>query len=121
MVTTTTAEVALVDTGRKCDTNGRRIVAAGERVALLEAYRTSGLTQRAFAEREGLNYSTFTAWVQGRRRSAEAANQPAKVSFTEVRLPATASRGLEVRLPDGTVLRGGNVADLASLVRALRS
>jgi hypothetical protein len=28
---------------------------------------------------------------------------------------------LEVRLPDGTVLRGGRVADLVSLVRALRS
>src|SRR5258708_14152122 len=39
MVTTTTAEVALADTGCKCDTNGRRIVAVEERAALLETCR----------------------------------------------------------------------------------
>jgi transposase-like protein len=118
--TTASAHAALVDTGRKRDAQGRRIITAGERAALLAAYADSGLTQRAFARQEGLNYSTFTAWLQGRRRAGEAASGPAKVRFAEVRLPP-ANHGLEVRLADGTVLRGGHAEELAALVRALRS
>ena len=117
---TACAEAALVDTGRKRDARGRRIIPAEERTALLAAYERSGLTQRAFARQEGLNHSTFTAWWQGRRRAGEVASGPAKLRFAEVRLPA-ASHGLEVRLADGTVLRGGDATELAALVRALRS
>jgi hypothetical protein len=40
---------------------------------------------------------------------------------TEVRLPVGPVPGLEVRLADGTVLRGGSAAELAALVRALRA
>ena len=44
--------------------------------------------------------------------------------FAEVRLPtlpaAREPAPLEVRLPDGTVLRGGRTGELAELVRALR-
>jgi hypothetical protein len=97
------------------------------------AWRESGLTQAEFARREGITYSSFAAWVQAERRVAEGGSRAAKpairppqrVNFTEVRLPATAgsapSLGLEVRLPDGTVLRGGSGAELAKLVRALRA
>jgi transposase-like protein len=119
--TTVSADTALVDTGRKRDAQGRRIITAGERAALLAAYAGSGLTQRAFARQEGLNYSTFTAWLQGRRRAAEVASPTAKVRFAEVRLPAAASHGLEIRLPDGLVLRGSHATELAALARALRS
>jgi hypothetical protein len=42
----------VVDTGRKRDARGRRIVTEAERGALLAAYQQSGLTQRAFARRE---------------------------------------------------------------------
>jgi transcriptional regulator with XRE-family HTH domain len=88
----------------------------------LAAYQQSGLTQRAFARREGLNYSTFTAWWQGRRRAATPRGAPAPVRFAEVPLRGHASiDGVEVRLPDGTVLRGGRATELAALVRALRS
>ncbi|HEY0943925.1 MAG TPA: hypothetical protein VGD81_01615 [Opitutaceae bacterium] len=48
----------------------------------------------------------------------------ASVRFAEVALPTSASTGgggLEVRLADGTVVRGGRVEELAALVRALRS
>jgi hypothetical protein len=48
------------------------------------------------------------------------------IDFAEVRLPlmsptsdSMASR-LEVRLPDGTVMRGVQVEELAALVRALK-
>jgi len=127
MVTTTTevtvenAEAALVDTGRKYDALGRRLITVEERAALVVAFRQSGLTQAEFARREGVVYSTFASWVQGRRAKPIPAKPTRPMKFAEVRLPATTGLGLEVRCPDGTVLRGTNAADLAALVRALRS
>jgi hypothetical protein len=57
----------------------------------------------------------------GRKRPHRAG--PPAVRFAEVRLPAVAAPvpGLEVRLPDGTLLRGGSAVELAALVRALRA
>jgi hypothetical protein len=115
---TITTEV--VDTGRKRDTQGRRIVTVAERTALMLAYQQSGLTQRVFAQREGIKLSTFTAWLQGRRRASEAGGA-ARVKFAEVRLPPRPLHGLEVRLPDGTIIRGGAAAEVAALLRALRT
>jgi transcriptional regulator with XRE-family HTH domain len=88
-------------------------------VALIAQYRDSGLTQRAFAQREGIKFSTFTSWVQGRRVAGKPGR---KVHFTEVpMLTAPAIAGLEVQLPDGMVVRGSNSGEVAALVRALRS
>lgn len=93
-----------------------------QRVALIEAYRESGMSMAAFARRERINYTTFAGWVQ---RSAP---MPAgrAIRFAEVKVPtmaASAETGieLEVRLSDGTVLRGSRVGDLIALVRGLRS
>ena len=119
---TITTEV--VDTGRKRDTRGRKIVTETERAALIAAYQQSGQTQRAFAQREGIKYSTLTAWLRGRRRAGEAAGAPPRVKFTEVRLPRSAvapTTGVEVRLPDGLIVRGSQAAEVAALVRALRT
>lgn len=75
----------------------------------------------AFARREGINYATFAGWVAAQR--AEPAKSPIK--FTEVKLPSLPppreDAALEVRLPDGTMVRGGKVADLIALLKALRS
>jgi transposase-like protein len=132
MVTNT---MELVETGEKRDTLGRRRTPAERRAELLAAYRQSGLTQSAFARREGLRYSTFCTWAQSEREAgrlpvAPAGRQgrrptpPGRVRFAEVQwpaVPAPVASGLEVRLPDGTLLRGGRAADLAKLVRALRA
>ncbi|HVU17415.1 MAG TPA: hypothetical protein VHD32_10840, partial [Candidatus Didemnitutus sp.] len=59
MVTHTTGTTELVETGEKRDTLGRRRTPVERRGELLALYRQSGLTQRAFARREGLNYTTF--------------------------------------------------------------
>lgn len=108
----------LVETGDKHGGRGRRLTTAERRSELVTAYRQSGLTMAAFAQREGVRYSTFAGWVlkDGRRRA------PA-VRFAEVRLPVApaSATGLEVRLPDGTLLRGGSAVELAALVRALRA
>jgi len=131
MATITTTE--LIDTGEKRDALGRRHTPRERRAELLAAYRQSGLTQTAFARREGIRYSTFCTWAQRERQQGKlpvagaGRQRPRRVGaptvrFAEVRLPAVAAPvpGLEVRLPDGTLLRGGSAVELAALVRALR-
>jgi hypothetical protein len=93
---------------------------------LVREYKASGLTQAAFARREGLRNSTFAHWVL-QSVKAEAAKRP--IEFAQLHLPVpspmppitTEPARLEVRLPDGTLLRGDNANDLAVLVRALRA
>ena len=131
----------LVETGERRDALGRRRTPLERRAELLAAYRTSGLTQRAFARREGINYTTFCTWAQAERRSGKLAVAPAGrkkrqqpvgseapgLAFMEVQLSRSAQgapsgiSGLEVRLADGTLLRGGSAAELAKLVRALKA
>jgi hypothetical protein len=55
------------------------------------------------------------------KRSGTGLRAAPQINFAEVALPASAGRGLEVCLADGTILRGACVEELAALVRALRS
>lgn len=139
MVTNPTVTTELIETGEKRDALGRRRTPVERRAELLAAYRASGLTQTAFARREGLRYSTFCAWAHTERRrgglpavpagrkrrrsgATPAARPPQRINFVEACLPGPAPvPGLEVRLADGTLLRGGSVVELAALVRALRA
>ncbi len=109
-----------MDEKRKRDTRGRKIATSERRPELLAAFDASGLTQRAFARREGVNFHSFVAWLQ-RRRAAGTAT-PA-VRFHEVCLAPGAAQAaaLEVVLPGGLVVRGSGVAAVAELVRALRA
>ncbi len=119
MMTMTTE---LIDTGEQRDGRGHRISSLARRAELVQAWRGSGLTMAAFARRECLAYSTFAGWVL---KSARKHRAPQRPRFAEVRvgplLAAAAPGLLEVHLPDGTAVRGGNVAELANLVRALRA
>ena len=56
MVTTTAraAETELIETGEQRDALGRRRTPWERRAELLAAYHQSGLTQKAFARREGI-------------------------------------------------------------------
>jgi transposase-like protein len=114
-----TITTELIDTGAKRDRRGRRIATPAEKEALIAQYRGSGLTQRAFAEREGIKYCTFTAWVQGRRPASRGGR---KVRFAEVPVMTQppVMVGLAVQLPDGVVVRGSNASEVAALVHALR-
>jgi transposase-like protein len=113
----------VVETGEKRDRRGRRMTPAERREAIVREYRASGLTQAAFARREGLNYSTFAGWVL--KSAKTPSSRP--IQFAQLRLPASLPRSLatsaalEVRLTDGTSVRGNNAAELAQLVRALRA
>jgi transposase-like protein len=104
----------LMDTGAKRDVRGRRLAARREREALITAYEASGLTPREFAEREGIKFFTFTAWLKRHRERG------AKRTFAEVKVTKGAAPSiLEVALPGGAVVRGTEVEQVAALVRAL--
>ena len=99
----------------KRDERGRRITPASEREAVVRAYEASGLTQKAFARREGIKYPTLVSWVQRQRRKQTASPRPTFAEFT-----MAGASGLEVRLPDGVVIRGASVEDVAKLLRLVR-
>ena len=111
---TITTEV--VDTGEKRDRRGRRLALAKERAKWIEEYERSGLTQRAFAQREGIRFFTFTAWLKRHRQ------RRVERSFAEVAVarPKPAVVPLEVALPDGVIVRGADVDQLVALVERLR-
>jgi hypothetical protein len=109
-----------LEIGRQ-DERGRRIAGNTEKEKLLVAFAASGMTQRAFAQREGINYFTFATWLRKKRLAAMA--PVTKPAFVEVGLPAPrapAPSRLEVVLPDGVIIRGSQGAEVAALVRALR-
>ena len=112
------AAVETLEVGRH-DERGRRIADEAEKKALVAAYEASGMTQRAFTRREGINYFTFAAWLRKKRLQAMAPG-PKRPSFLEVGLRPAMGFPLEVAMPDGVVVRGTHGLELAALVRALR-
>lgn len=115
-----TITTELVETGEKRDARGRRRTPAQRRSDLVREFAATGLTMAAFARRENVKYATFAGWVSKAQQSTGGKNA---IKFTEVRVPpvmASKEAPLEIRLPDGTVVRGGKVAELVALLRALR-
>jgi transposase-like protein len=101
----------------KRDERGRQIRPANEREAAVRAYRESGLTQKAFAAREGVKYSTFVSWVQEQKRS-KVRSEP---QFAEVSVrKGDAMAALEIVLPDETVVRGTDLESVIVVAARLR-
>ena len=117
------AEVC-VESG-KSDRQGRRIRGAAEWSCILERYDSSGLTQRAFCAREGLRYGTLVAWLgRSRKNGGPLIRSQPEQKFQELSLSRPAeplSASLEVRLPEGIVLRGSQASELAELIGLLRA
>jgi transposase-like protein len=114
-------ETELLEDPSKRDTRGRRIVKETERERLIAEYERSGLTQKEFCRREGINYHTFVGWLGKRRRNGEAAENETPL-FQEVVLSGHSGyrAGLEVQLPGGEVIRGHDAESVAKLVELLR-
>jgi transposase-like protein len=105
------------------DERGRRLAEGPEREALIAGYANSGMTQRAFARAEGINPYTFAGWLRkSRLRTAPATSAPPLgPRFVELGLPRVAAGfEIEVVLPDGVVVWGREVKQVAALIRGLR-
>jgi len=105
------------------DRRGRQRLGPERWAEILRELDASGLSQRAFAEREGISYPTLISRLQRRRReqATPVAGAGPSVRFAEVGFAGvtTAAEPLEVRLPRGLVVRGTRVGELVALVRAL--
>lgn len=121
-------DAVVVDEGGRRDVRGRRRVSVQMRERLLDQFECSGMTQRAFARREGINYHTLVSWRHKRLNRGEAGDA---LVFHEAQLTADRGGGgesfrgepgspVEVVLPDGVLVRGGDARALAAVVRLLR-
>lgn len=118
----TLSEFHLVQDGSKRDSRGRRRFPKAERERLAQESFTCGMSLRAFARSEGLNYHTLVHWRQLIRKKSkdnEAIAKPASIHFAECTL-ASGSAMLEVELPDGTHIHSEDAEALAHLLKALR-
>ena len=116
----------LVDDQSLRDARGRSIASQQRRAELLAEYKTSGMTQKAFARHAGVNIHTFVSWLADQRRGVLSAAAPsAPAGFVEVGVSAglVAPRApfLEVVLRDGRIARGCDAAALAQLTRLLEA
>lgn len=88
----------------------------------MTAFDGSGLTQRAFAEQEGIKYFTFAGWLRKRRLKAGRPAEPASAkmpAFVEFNLPR-AGVAVEIVMPDGLIVRAGRIEDAVACVKGLR-
>ncbi len=110
----------VITTEKKRDKRGHRLYDEERKRRIVDGYEKSGLTQREYARKEGIRYSTLVWWLH-RQRQVQALTKPA-MRFAEVSAPALPGGcTLEVVLADGTLLRGNRVDELAGLVHLLRA
>lgn len=104
------------------DTKGRLRTSKEQRRVILARFEESGLSVSQFAQRTGLRYSTFAAWVQRYRRIKRPERKPAMRLLEAVVAPATPAAGLQVHLPNGARLEIGDASQIplaAALIVAL--
>jgi hypothetical protein len=100
--------------------------------AILVAYRSSGLSQREFAQKRSIPVATLSHWLRRERKNGKSAGEkptPSSKStqeFIPVRFPepAVSPAVLEFELPDGLRVRVGTglaLDHLKKLVNLLRS
>jgi hypothetical protein len=74
---------------------------------LVEQWRHSGQSQKAFCREHELNYDQFVYWRRKLAQPVEAAAQRATSALVPVTCtPLATGQGLSLRLPNGMELRG---------------
>lgn len=96
---------------------------------LIRRWESSGLSQRAFAEQEGVTSSTFQYWrrrvlrERGRKARSERARpvplSPVRIIPDAARAPESSSPAFELRTPGGLAVRVPVGFDERELVRLL--
>ena len=101
----------------------RKKVIRTQRQQLLAAYHRSDLTQRAFAKRHNLGYSTLTQWLRKERTQRSHEVQTPVLGLTEVPVDGGMSStgcSIEVTNPQGWMVRVPASVPAATLGRLLR-
>jgi transposase-like protein len=104
------------------DTKGRVRTSREQRRVILAEFERSGVSAARFAQRAGLKYSTFAAWVQRYRRTKRPKRRSPLRLLEAVVGPAPLMPALQVQLPGGARLEireAGQIPLAAALVRAL--
>ena len=107
--------------GMQRRTRVRRHQSPAQKDRLLAQYRRSGLTQRQFAAKAGIGYSTLTLWL----RKAAPARKPAKSTFVAVPnlLSTTTAPAYRLRFSGGLsveVAPGFRSEELSSLLEVVQ-
>lgn len=87
-----------------------------DRERLIREQANSGLTKKAFCEREGVNLGTFHGWSKYRR------TVKSKPRFAEVDVATSAPPVVEILLPNGArigIRPQGKRDDLVALIRGV--
>ena len=101
---------------------------AQRREELLARFEASGMTQKAFAKREGVNIHTFVAWLADKRRAdgtskgREQAAPRVPTKFVELSAPVRSAAimpVMEIVLRDGRIVRGAHAVSLVALAKLL--
>jgi transposase-like protein len=104
------------------DTKGRVRTSKEQRRLILAEFERSGVSAAQFAQRTGLKYSTFAAWVQRYRRPKRAGLKSPVHLLEAVVAPAPLGSPLQVQLPGGArveVREASQVPLVAALIHAL--
>ena len=104
------------------DTKGRIRTSKEQRRAILGEFERSGVSAAQFAQRAGVKYSTFAAWVQRYRRTKRPGLKPSVRLLEALVAPASLNSALQVELPGGARLEireASQIPLVAALVRAL--
>jgi len=97
--------------------SGRRHWTSEQREQFLADFHQTKMTQREFADCNGVGLSTLVKWLRLEREAV-----PAKVKFQEVRLPNPAARWpVEVVSPQGWIVRLQSGSDVHLLPKLLQT
>jgi transposase-like protein len=106
----------------RSDKLGRVQVAQERREAILDEFERSGMSGIAFARHHGINYQTFAAWRQRRKKTPTVA--PARKSSFVLVEPARevpSNLGLEIELGGGARVWIRSRADVGLAAELIRN
>jgi transposase-like protein len=86
------------------DSKGRVRTSKEQRRLILTEFERSGVSAAQFAQRSGVKYSTFAAWVQRYRRTKRPGPKSAVRLLEAVVAQAPLIAALQVQLPGGARL-----------------
>ncbi len=109
----------------KSSQDRQRFARAEERAEMLRQFHESGLTRKAFAEKQGVVLSTLDYWLTREKRNRVGAPSEVSMVFSELKLKgqsltAESAWAMEVVSTGGVTVRSREVLPAGLLIRLLR-